>query len=144
MGINYYWQTGPENRCAACNHLLDDSPEQVHIGKSSAGWAFLLRIHPELRVHNLEDWKALWSKPGSVIYDGSGQTITPDLMLSIITDRSNPLSVEERDFSKYFPYESVADFHFVNHSYTGPHKLLFPKENCGTGDTYVLVDREFC
>ena len=38
MGTNYYWQESEP--CAACGRGY----EQVHVGKSSAGWCFSLHV----------------------------------------------------------------------------------------------------
>jgi len=38
LGTNYYWQESEP--CAACGRGY----EQVHVGKSSAGWCFSLHV----------------------------------------------------------------------------------------------------
>lgn len=43
MGTNYYVQTPPcPNACEHCS-----ATERIHLGKSSAGWRFLLYADPE-------------------------------------------------------------------------------------------------
>jgi len=49
MGTNYYLH---ENVCESCGR----SDEPLHIGKSSAGWVFTLRIYPDKGINSLEDW----------------------------------------------------------------------------------------
>ncbi len=71
MGTNYYWSP-PDAKCATCGHVK----ESLHIGKSSAGWAFSLRIHPELGINCLDDWDRRWETPGSVIEDEYGHRVT--------------------------------------------------------------------
>ena len=45
MGTNYYIRI-PHNK-----HI-----EEKHIGKSSGGWKFLLRIYPNENLYTLDDW----------------------------------------------------------------------------------------
>ncbi|NDV50187.1 hypothetical protein [Salipiger sp. PrR003] len=40
--------------------------EKIHIGKSSQGLVFALRIHPDLGIHSLEDWQKFW-QDGDII-----------------------------------------------------------------------------
>jgi len=49
MGTNYY--TTAEPPCEKCGR----GSEQLHIGKSSAGWKFLFAPYPE---HGLTSWRA--------------------------------------------------------------------------------------
>ena len=85
MGTNFYWISDP---CAACGH----SQESLHIGKSSAGWAFALRIHPDKGIRTLNDWKAKWAAGGH-IRDEYDQEMTVEQMLDRITNRSHPLGL---------------------------------------------------
>ena len=79
MGTNYYITL---DACACCGR----GGEELHIGKSSGGWCFSLNTHPENGIESLEDWKAVWAdKP---IKDEYGNTINPDEMLRIITQRT--------------------------------------------------------
>ena len=82
MGTNYYLQA---DTCPACNH----SAEVLHIGKSSAGWVFLLRLHKETDsvgpIASLEDWKLLFDK--HLIKNEYGEVVSKKEMLSVITER---------------------------------------------------------
>jgi len=78
MGTNYYLH---ENVCDCCGR--SDVP--VHIGKSSAGWAFSLHVD-ELR-RELDDWVHSWSQPKTEIRDEYGRKVTPEEMLLVITVR---------------------------------------------------------
>lgn len=51
MGTNYYAQI---NKCAHCGRS-----DELHIGKSSAGWCFALRVYPEQGINDLDDWEPL-------------------------------------------------------------------------------------
>lgn len=80
MGTNYYWHAKPP--CAHCNH----SEEPLHIGKSSFGWVFMLRIHPSLDINSLDDWRRTWTT-GTILNEYKEGVTTED-MLAIITQRS--------------------------------------------------------
>lgn len=92
MGANYYLKT---EACKCCG--LHDERNTMHIGKSSFGWCFGLHVGDYLndnndapKAHTLEDWQALWSRPGWVIVNEYGEDITPEKMLRIITMRGGP------------------------------------------------------
>lgn len=114
MGTNYYV------RYPACPHC-GRRDEDRHIGKSSAGWKFSLRVYPEEGVNNLEDWRREWEK-GEIIneYD---EPVAVEKLLQSILERSHPrglLSLAEHNDER--PYGPMAQ-------YGGP--------------TYDLCDYEF-
>lgn len=82
MGTNFYWTSDP---CVTCGHSL----ESLHIGKSSAGWAFGLRIHPDKGITSLDDWKKKWSAGGQIRNEYE-EVVTVEEMLDRITNRSHP------------------------------------------------------
>ena len=82
MGIDYYLKI--DDLCPHCGHVT--GTDEMHIGKSSAGWTFALHVYPEMRITDLEDWKPLLE--GNEIIDEYGNTIAYTEMLRIITDRS--------------------------------------------------------
>ena len=49
MGTNYYLK---RNICNECGRY-----DELHVGKSSAGWRFIFRRYDDVR--NVEDWKQL-------------------------------------------------------------------------------------
>lgn len=80
MGTNYYAeQTG----CSECGH----TPEPLHIGKSSAGWAFTLHVIPEMGLNCLMDWIQYMIRPDITIRDEYGRTITSTQMRDVISKR---------------------------------------------------------
>jgi hypothetical protein len=93
MGTNYYWH--PAGYCDACDRPKGDG---VHIGKSSGGWVFALHVYPddvfheelprETRITSLDDWRALFDRPGSVIVNEYGDRVTAADMVKTITERS--------------------------------------------------------
>lgn len=92
MGTNYYLYTKP---CQCCGR----TDEPLHIGKSSAGWTFLLREYRDADEHSrirceeistLETWQQVWSMPEVEIRDEYGRPISSDEMLSIVTERGFP------------------------------------------------------
>ena len=87
MGTNYYLKLD------ICEHCRRES-EQLHIGKSSAGWCFSLHVRrpgvmwDDVPAESLDDWRTLWSKPNTMIVDEYGDSIDPAEMERIITGRS--------------------------------------------------------
>lgn len=94
MGTNYYYEPAPGPMCPTCKH--QEPTESLHIGKSSAGWVFALRIWPEKNIHTLEDWKMLWASGGQIRDEYGGQ-ITPQEMLTEITQRFFPRGLRTQD-----------------------------------------------
>lgn len=78
MGTNYYHVPDP---CPTCGH-----GEEMHIGKSSGGWCFLLHVYPEYGINDLGDWEAIWSI--GQIRNEYGDTISPEDMKKTITERT--------------------------------------------------------
>lgn len=91
MGTNFYLESEP------CPHCGRSDPPK-HIGKSSAGWCFSLRVYPDDGINSLADWLKAWGKSGVSIRDEYGATILPAEMLIRITERSgmqHPLDRED-------------------------------------------------
>lgn len=80
MGTNYYLTN---NQCDKCGRKEED----LHIGKSSVGWYFSLRIYPDKNINNLNDWVELFGKDGVVIINEYEDEITPIEMILMITNR---------------------------------------------------------
>lgn len=88
MGTNYYLRTGKKiTRTCDCGfeHEMD---EELHIGKSSCGWKFILHIIPERGINELEDWEELF-KNGK-IFDEYDREVSTEDMLDCILNRSFP------------------------------------------------------
>ena len=111
MGTNYYLIEQPP--CIRCGREY----EARHIGKSSAGWVFALRIYPDEGINTLEDWKPLLEK--GVIKNEYDEVIPFNVMLDAITMRSFPnfKAVEGR----------TAEFYQANHAEPGPAGLVRSK-----------------
>lgn len=106
MGTNYYLIK--HRPCAHCKRGYE---EGLHIGKSSMGWNFALRVYPlrdghsdyHLKDHDipaeaitrLEDWIPLFKQYGVV--DEYKDEITPAEMLEIITDRRKRGSLQRHN-----------------------------------------------
>lgn len=106
MGTNYYWYHKPP--CPECLH----QEPGIHIGKSSAGWCFSLRIYPYDGVANLNHWLERFSCRESFIKDEYGEVIPQELMRDIITKRL--------DFRGRWTDEELAS----NHAVRGPGSLV--------------------
>jgi hypothetical protein len=119
MGTNYYL-IHTANACAKCGR---SDETRRHIGKSSAGWCFLLHVEPQNGIADLPDWEDLWSRPDTRIEDEYGKALTPaDMRLVIMARSGRPF--DERGPWTGWGYDGEADFHGKNHSERGPNGLL--------------------
>jgi len=82
MGTNYYLHQKPD--CECCGRPF----EPLHIGKSSGGWCFSLHVMPDDNIHDLDDWRNEWAKPGAFIRNEYGEKVSIAEMELIITVRS--------------------------------------------------------
>lgn len=83
--------------------LNEDFYQEMHIGKSSAGWRFLLAIYParnpknadeiwlDKPVSGLGDWIKLFGDPRNEIVDECGGRLTPERMIDVIANRGDGL-----------------------------------------------------
>jgi hypothetical protein len=79
MSANYYLRAKPACTCYGREY------ERLHIGKSSAGWCFALRVYDDgTGPANLAEWVDLF--PFGVV-DEYGREVSPEEMLAIITER---------------------------------------------------------
>jgi len=163
MGTNYYLypKEQPKTACPACGHFFQPSGDYIretgplHIGKSSAGWCFSLRVYPQdecpetwlglKEPENLKEWEGLWSRDDVIIKSEYGEIVAPERMLSFITDRHG--RIEDMNGPPY-GYESWRDFYKANSAQPGPSGLLRHKIGVGHciahGDgTYDLIAGEF-
>lgn len=99
MGTNYYLKSPGD--------LL------LHIGKSSGGWCFSLRVYPILGINTLDDWKSIFCDQHVLIEDEYGRFLTPAEMVNWIEGRSWA-----------YPGTYTEAFHAQNHSEPGPNGLL--------------------
>ena len=82
MGTNYYFYE--KEPCEYCGRHYDP----IHIGKSSAGWAFGMHVDPDMGINNIDDWEERWEQPGSYIMNEYGEEITVNEMKDVIKNRT--------------------------------------------------------
>ena len=80
MGTNYYHRTAP---CRTCGHN-----EEIHIGKSSAGWTF--SFHGTDMIRSWTDWKAVLAKGGTIWNEYGKQHTIEGLTLLILCKVTEP------------------------------------------------------
>jgi hypothetical protein len=61
--------------------------DELHIGKSSAGWHFSLCIYPALGIYNLNDWIKLFDDEAYYIVSEEEEILSKEEMLERITQR---------------------------------------------------------
>jgi hypothetical protein len=127
MGTNYYVEYSE----------IHPQKEKLHIGKSSAGWCFMLHVIPELNLNSFEDWEKLWSRANNEITNEYGDKVSIEEMTSVIKngswDRISALG---------------PNFHRHNYSQLGPNGLVrfrLDSPGCvGHGQgTWDLIEGEF-
>lgn len=99
MGTNYYVRPHPLWMFEPAENQL------VHLGKSSAGWCFLLRVYPERGINDLSDWIPILRgseyKSAAEILDEYGDGVKYDRMMEIITKRSAHQTRDTREISPH-------------------------------------------
>ena len=93
---------------------MEVTVKDVHIGKSSAGWCFLLCANV---FKTLEEWIEQFNNPEYGISDEYGAEITPQEMINIITKRS---------FNRTEPLTN--EYLKKNNAVLGPNQLMRCKE----------------
>lgn len=83
MRTNYYLKTNIPSAPGYPENII-----KLHIGKSSHGWAFALRVYPELNITTYNDWRFLFEH--NEIEDEDGVPVFVGDMMDIIEDRSWP------------------------------------------------------
>lgn len=100
MGTNYFVKSRkPCNTCEHCGSLFAVH-EELHIGKSSAGWCFGLHVIPEKGLNTLNDWVDYIVDHDNthMIVNEYGETLDLETLLGIITCRH---SFSKRDDKWY-------------------------------------------
>jgi len=112
MGTNYYLR---QNTCPHCGR----GDEQIHIGKSSAGWCFSLQVFEPYEDWTLDRWIERFNEPGAKIYSEYEELTTVEDMIGTITNRGS----SGRSDGWWHGYKSAADFYSQNHAEPGPNNL---------------------
>jgi hypothetical protein len=131
MGTNYYCENSTDRAAYDGMTELTD----LHIGKSSAGWCFMLHVIPELGLNSLEDWKKLLNQDTWNVRDEYGN---PSLDIEEI--------ITKRAWERVGPLDP--DFHRHNYSEAGPNGLVrfrLDAPGCvGHGEgTWDLIEGDF-
>jgi len=94
MSTNYHWHPKAEPACVTCGHA--STAEPIHIGKSSAGWVFALRIYPDgvdgegtARIHDLDDWRHIFRDREGHIENEYGEVVPYADLEKTITERKH-------------------------------------------------------
>lgn len=116
MGTNYYLH----QRGNLLERLERDEPLVRHIGKSSGGWCFALRVYPKEGINSLTDWYQLLRRDNNIIKDEYDYEVSLDQLIDIITNRKWP----KRVFHPTERCPTEADMLRLNQAVYGPNNLL--------------------
>lgn len=122
------------------NYYVEIGNEKKHLGISSAGWCFALRVYPEEGIETLKD--VVYMIEDKKIIDEYDSYLTLANFLHIVKNRR----IERRVLP--LMYKSWDSFHAQNHSVTGLNNLLRHRlgDFCvshGEG-TWDCIAAEFC
>jgi hypothetical protein len=121
MGTNYYIWIDTNDTSPAGVEC-----EKLHIGKSSMGWVFSLRIYEGRGILSLYDWMPILLNTQNTIRDEYGRNVTADEMLRTITVRG-------RDFPVQWNVNNWA----MNHAEPGPNNLVRGRQMSEYGRTHT-------
>jgi len=137
MGTNYYVEEESKT-CPTCGHV--EGGDEIHIGKSSAGWCFSLHHIPDLELVTLDSWSQFLKD--KQIKDEYGGLVDHNDFMAIVLDRGRGISVwDERPSG----YTSWVAFHAQNYSIQGPHGLIRHRDCVYHGDEepWDMIEGEF-
>jgi hypothetical protein len=138
MGSNYYaYIYEDENKTT--------KKEQIHIGKSSKGWVFMLHRIREKGLIYWSDWKLLLQRPNvSICCHNTGEYIPFDVFVGIVEDRGFLIK------PSHYPYEVFGKIYKNEQEWAeeaggivGPNNLLRTKQKEQHGEgtwDYVVGD----
>lgn len=108
------------------NYYVEFNGEKLHVGKSSVGWHFAVRVYPDKQINNLNDWLELLVDIRHSLTDEYDQQVSFTDLVMTITDRCNIYPAQESIASMvgFGLYESVQHFLDVNQAEIGVNGLL--------------------
>ena len=121
MGTNYYIR---QKECQHCHHRPDD----IHIGKSSAGWVFALHVDDQFKC--LDDYINYVKDNDLKIHNEYDEEIDVDSFKSICLDRGMSITIEQSTNCHNHLYKTtltVQQYLDRNHAVEGPRNLLRSK-----------------
>ncbi len=155
MGTNYYlvYNEKEAATCPCCGHETIKYKE-LHLGKSSSGWTFALRVYPEQGIHTWGDvlYEILYATcKGGWIKDEYGTEVETDMFIDIVTERGSDNTIDEmvekNNRLGFSTVESVGYYLAYNMAVRGPNNLLRHKiDRCCVGHgegTYDYIVGEF-
>lgn len=154
MGTNYYlvYNETIDDTCPCCGHEIVKKKE-LHLGKSSSGWAFTLHVYPEQGIHTWGDvlYEILQATgKGGWIKDEYGTEVEIEMFVDIVTERSSRYTLEHSiaiATAYNTRYKDVDDYLKRNNAVAGPNNLLrhrIDRYCIGHGDgTYDYCVGEF-
>ena len=127
------------------NYHIRVDGEDLHIGKSSVGWAFSLRVHPLKDINSLYDWLPLMLNHSNIITDEYGREITAMEMLETITlrMREHKPQLTEDELKQNYAY--VGKDNLLHHDQAATAAAGFENGTSRPGEgTWDYCDYDFC
>lgn len=105
-------------------YFVNRAGERLLIGRSYAGWNFLLNVIPKKRLFVWEDWEQLLLTPGGIVEE-EGPWLTRAYLRDVVTNRSCSELWENRSWAPYaYPDGGEKAFHAAFRSERGDKGLL--------------------
>jgi hypothetical protein len=107
MGTNYYLRTQKGKICDSCNR--GDSYEELHIGKSSAGWEFIFNPNSG-ETPSFKKWRSLLEKSPDQIYDEYDRKVDLFELYTLILSKSGGEVGDDTIDSEGYRISKYSDF----------------------------------
>lgn len=111
MGTNYYINAEPP--CEKCGH----GGEDLHIGKSSAGWQFLFAPYPERGLTSFVAWLEYIAASGAPIRDEYGATCDLGNFIKMVVSKQRTQKIDsatDRLDEHGYRFARTAEFSWAN------------------------------
>jgi hypothetical protein len=109
MGTNYYIK---QKKCKTCGN----TPDEIHLGKSSAGWQFTFQFNGGRYYKNMPEMKE-WTK-GKKIYDEYGKYVGHGTFWKMVKEKQEKEKLNHAiEMAKDYP-ERSCDIVIDGYSFT--------------------------
>jgi len=107
MGTNYYLKIYHGDICSKCGR--SDELEEIHIGKSSSGWKFVIDTNHGA-FNSFQEMRNILEKNPNKIFDEYGQNISLFELYSKIYNKRNGISGDNEKIDGPVRISNYSDF----------------------------------